>query len=254
MRDELISFVVPAHNEEQLIGRTLTAIHAAARELAVPYELIVVDDGSSDRTAAIGRAHGARVIGVAFRQIARARNAGGHAATGATLIFVDADTVVQVGTLRAAIRALEAGAVGGGATITFDGHVPVWGTLLLPVVRALLRTAGVPAGCFVFCSHAAFHAVGGFDERLYAAEEIAFGRALRREGPVVTLAETVLTSGRKLRTHSVWEALRLFASVARRGTSSIYSRDQLSMWYGLRRDDPDTGERQPDSSRGTQSR
>src|SRR5688572_12310912 len=243
----MISFVVPAHNEEQHIGRTLTAIHAAARDLARPYELIVVDDGSSDRTAAIGLAHGARVIGVAFRQIARARNAGGHAASGETLIFVAADTGIHVGVLRAAIRTLEAGAVGGGATVTFDGRVPVWGALLLPLVRALLRAAGVPAGCFVFCSRAAFDAVGGFDVRLYAAEEIAFGRALRREGPVVTLKETVLTSGRKLRTHSAWETLRLFAAVARRGRSSIHSRDQLSMWYGLRRPDPDTVERHRDA-------
>jgi glycosyltransferase involved in cell wall biosynthesis len=243
----MISFVVPAHDEEQLIGRTLTAIHTAARELAGPYELIVVDDGSSDRTAAIARAHGATVIAVTFRQIARARNAGAHAATGATLIFVDADTVVHVGALRAAVRALQAGAVGGGATVMVDGRLPVWGTLLLPLVRALLRAARVPAGCFVFCTRAAFEAVGGFDERLYAAEEIAFGRALRRQGPVVTLDETVLTSGRKLRTHSGWETLRLFAAVARRGTSSIRSRDQLSMWYGLRRADPDSAERHPDA-------
>ena len=49
----MISFVVPAYNEERLLGRTLVAIHAAARALAHPYELIVVDDDSTDSTAAI---------------------------------------------------------------------------------------------------------------------------------------------------------------------------------------------------------
>src|ERR1700733_7156958 len=46
----LISFVVPAYNEERLLGRTLEALHAAARAVAEPYELIVVDDGSTDGT------------------------------------------------------------------------------------------------------------------------------------------------------------------------------------------------------------
>jgi glycosyltransferase involved in cell wall biosynthesis len=58
----MISFIVPAHNEEQLIGQTLDAIAAAAGELAARFEVIVVDDGSSDATAAIASAHGARVV------------------------------------------------------------------------------------------------------------------------------------------------------------------------------------------------
>jgi glycosyltransferase involved in cell wall biosynthesis len=235
----MISFIVPAHNEAQLIGRTLVAISAAATELAVPFELIVVDDGSSDGTAAIALAHGARVVPVQVRHIARTRNLGAQAASGETLIFVDADTLVPVPTLRAALAALSAGAVGGGATVTFDGRVPVWGAILLPVVRAMLRVGNVPAGCFVFCRRAAFAAAGGFDERLYAGEEISFGRSLRRQGRLVILHEVVITSGRKLRTHTVREGLGLMVSVLRRGPASIRSRDRLEMWYGERRDDPE---------------
>jgi hypothetical protein len=89
----------------------------------------------------------------------------------------------------------------------------------------------------VFCSRAAFEAAGGFDERLYAAEEIAFSRALGRTGKVVTLRETVLTSGRKLRTHSAWELVRLSAAAARLGTGVVRSRDRLSLWYGERRNE-----------------
>lgn len=237
----MISFVVPAHNEEQLIGRTLDALQAAAGELALAFELIVVDDGSSDRTGTIAAAHGARVVPVNVRQIARARNQGATAARGETLIFVDADTLVPATTLRAALDALAAGAVGGGATVTFDGRVPFWGAILLPMVRAVLRAGNVPAGCFVFCRRTVFDAVGGFDQRLYAAEEIAFGRAIRRHGRLVILREIVITSGRKLRTHTVWEGLRLMASVIRRGPSSIRSREQLSLWYGERRKDDDIG-------------
>lgn len=235
----MISFIVPAYNEERLLGRTLTAIHAAARELHQPYELIVVDDGSTDGTAAVAHAHGARIVPVQVRQIGRARNAGARAATGNTLIFVDADTIVPAATVRATIAALGQGAVGGGATIYFDGRLPLWARLLFPVARGVVRVAGLASGCYVFCSRAAFDAAGGFDERFYVAEEWAFSRTLRRGGPVVILREPVTTSGRKLRAYSGWEALRICVDLARRPKASVRSRDGLSLWYGDRRDDPE---------------
>ena len=179
------------------------------------------------------------MVRVAFRQIARARNAGALAATGSTLIFVDADTIVPEATLLATVEALRRGAVGGGATVGVDGRLPLWAWLLLPVIRGVLRAGHVAAGCYVFCSRAAFDAAGGFDERLFAAEEIAFCRTLQRQGSVVTLREPVMTSGRKLRSHSGWELLRLCVGVARQGTGVILSRDRLSLWYGERRHDPD---------------
>jgi glycosyltransferase involved in cell wall biosynthesis len=235
----MISFVVPAYNEEQLLARTLTAIHTAARGLAQSYELIVVDDGSTDETVAIAAAHGARIVCVQFRQIARTRNAGALAAAGSTLIFVDADTVVPEATLLATVEALRGGAVGGGATVGIDGRLPFWAWLLLPVARIVLRAGHVAAGCYVFCSRAAFDAVGGFDERLFAAEEIAFSRSLRRQGTVVILRELVMTSGRKLRSHSARELLWLCVGVMRLGTGVVRSRERLSVWYGERRDDRD---------------
>jgi glycosyltransferase involved in cell wall biosynthesis len=235
----MISFVVPAYNEAHLLGRTLAALHAAARGLAQSYELIVVDDGSTDATAAIAGTHGARVVGVRFRQISRTRNAGASAATGSTLIFVDADTIVPQATLLATLEALRRGAVGGGATVAVDGRLPLWAWLLLPVIRGVMRAGHVAAGCYVFCSREAFDAAGGFDERLFAAEEVAFCRSLQRQGSVITLREPVMTSGRKLRSHSGWELLRLCAGVMRQGTDVVRSRTRLSLWYGERRDDPD---------------
>ena len=105
----MITFIVPAHDEEQLLGRTLAALHAAAAEIGAQYELLVVDDASTDRTAEIARAAGARVITVQHRQIARARNAGARAAAGDLLIFVDADTLVNARTLRATVDRDRAG-------------------------------------------------------------------------------------------------------------------------------------------------
>ena len=72
----MLSVVVPAHNEARLLPATLQAIHAAAAAAGVPYELIVVDDASTDGTAEVARAHGALVVAVGLRQIAAVRNAG----------------------------------------------------------------------------------------------------------------------------------------------------------------------------------
>src|SRR5262252_6268199 len=49
----MLSFVVPAHNEQACLGRTVQAIHAAARATGRPYEVIVVDDASTDATAEV---------------------------------------------------------------------------------------------------------------------------------------------------------------------------------------------------------
>src|SRR6516162_1221679 len=65
----VISFIIPAHNEEALIGWTLEAIHQSAKEIGLDYEIIVVDDASTDGTSAIALQHHARVIKVAHRQI-----------------------------------------------------------------------------------------------------------------------------------------------------------------------------------------
>src|SRR5437867_3710963 len=94
METPSISIIVPAYNEEALLGATLRALDEARRTLAEPSEIIVVDDGSSDRTGDIAAAGGARVVRVQLRQIAGARNAGARAARGDLLVFVDADTIV----------------------------------------------------------------------------------------------------------------------------------------------------------------
>ena len=74
--------------------------------------MIVVDDGSTDRTADIGREHGAQVVSVAHRQIAATRNAGARAARGDVFIFVDADTLVHEALVRLALQALRDGSGG----------------------------------------------------------------------------------------------------------------------------------------------
>ena len=239
----LLSFIIPAYNEAQLLGDTLSAIQHAARALHVNFEVIVVDDASLDRTPEVARAHGARVVAVNFRQIAATRNAGAREACGEWLVFVDADTIISEAVLRDAIAALTAGAVGGGCLVRFDGRVPRYGLVLIALVLPLYRALGLAAGCFLFCTRLAFEAVGGFDEELFAAEEAALSRALHRQGRFVLLRAAVMTSGRKLRAHSGREVLGTLLRLALTGPKAVRRRDGLELWYGRRRADPEIHDR-----------
>ena len=239
----MISFVVPAHNEERLLARTLRSLHDSASACGEPFEIVVVDDSSTDRTAAIAAELGARVVRVAHRQISATRNSGARQARGRFLVFVDADTWVDAAVVAGALGALRAGAVGGGCPVRFDGRLPAWARVAEPLFQALQRSTRMAAGCFLFCTREAFEDAGGFDESVYAGEEVLLSRALRRRGRFVLLRERVLTSGRKLRSHSSRDILRFAALVATRGMGAVRSREGLDVWYGPRRDDPESEER-----------
>src|SRR5438477_5328870 len=91
----MISFIVPAYNEELELSSTIAAIRAAAERANQKYEIIVVDDASTDATSQIAAETGAEVVPINRRHIAAARNAGAHAARGDVLFFVDADTQIH---------------------------------------------------------------------------------------------------------------------------------------------------------------
>jgi glycosyltransferase involved in cell wall biosynthesis len=233
-----LSFIVPAYNEERTLGTTLNSIRQAAAATGVPYEVIVVDDASTDHTCAVAASCGATIVHVAHRQIAATRNAGARAAIGDLLFFVDADTTVSAEILRSAIKAVRDGAVGGGAPVAFEGPVPLYAHLLLRLLVLSFRMNRLAAGCFVFCTRSAFLSVGGFDEAYYCAEEVVLSRALGRQGRFVVLQESVITSARKFRAYSTRELLTSMFQIAIRGRAGMQRREGLDLWYGERRNDP----------------
>jgi glycosyltransferase involved in cell wall biosynthesis len=228
----MISFVIPAHNEERCLGLTLQALNAAARSVGEPFEVVVVNDASTDQTAVIAREHGARVIDVQYRHIAATRNAGARQTRGEVLFFVDADTQANAAAVAAGLRALRRGAVGGGCVFRYDGPIPRWARAIYPIGIAAGRVLKIVGGCFLFCRRDVFDAVGGFSEEYFAAEELAFTRALKRRGRFVVPRATVLTSNRKLGSISLGWALRLLFRIAVAGPDSWKSRDGLEIWYG----------------------
>ena len=227
----MISFIVPAHNEEAWIGRCVSAIRSGAEFPGEPYEIVVVDDTSTDATASIARQQGAQVVRVEHRQIAATRNAGARQSRGDILFFVDADTLVNAPAIQSALRAIRTGAAGGGCVPRFEGWLPWWFRLVEPLIGPVVRLANFPGGACLFCTRNAFEMAGGFNEDYYAAEEVAFVANLKRQGRFIIPAETVVTSGRKMRAHSCLTLARLSARLIFLGSRGVRSRKGLEYWY-----------------------
>ena len=120
------------------------------------------------------------------------RNAGARQAHGDIFFFVDADTLVNAAAIQSAVRSIRAGAVGGGCVPRFEGWLPWWFRLTEPLIGPAVRLARfLPSGAFLFCTRGAFQTAGGLNERYTAAEEVVFVAALKRQGRVVILPETV---------------------------------------------------------------
>ena len=233
----MISFVIPAHNEEMELSATLAAIRAAASDAAQPYEIIVIDDASTDATREIAAAHGgAKVVRIDRRQIAAARNAGRHAAQGDYLFFVDADTRIKRTHITEGIAALEAGYAGGSARVAMDGFVPMWGRMLLRGFSSVYFGLNLGAGAFLFTTRRNFDAVGGFDEQYFAGEEVYFSLALKKLGGFKVLREPIVTSGRKFRMYPAKQFLGNFFGVIIGGPRAVRSRAKLRLWYDGKRE------------------
>jgi glycosyltransferase involved in cell wall biosynthesis len=236
----MLSFIVPAHNEDAVLGRTLDAIHECAQAAGQSYELIVVDDASTDATAEIARQKNAKVVSVNHRQISATRNSGGRAAQGERLFFIDADTTLNPRVLAAALRAFDRGAIGGGTLARFEPPVPLYAHVLMAWLGVFMRIGSTAPGACMFCTRDAFLAVGGFNEKLFGAEDAAFSLALRREGRFVILWPHVRTSGRRVRGVN---GLKMIYTLIRMGfyPNSLRSRKSVeTLWYDSNRTQDDS--------------
>jgi glycosyltransferase involved in cell wall biosynthesis len=233
----MLSFIVPAYNEEHELAGALAGIRAAAEASKEPFEIIVVDDASTDATAEIAKAAGAVVVPVHYRHIAAVRNAGARAARGDIFFFVDADTRISPAHVTGALAAFGADCAGGGAPVITEGSIPWWGPTFLRIFTMLYFTiSNLGAGAFLFTTRKNFEAVGGFDEQFYAGEEVYFTLALKKLGRFKLLREPIVTSGRKLRMHSARHILARSFTIILGGKRVVRSRDKLDLWYDGKRE------------------
>ena len=239
MSETRLSFVIPARNEEALIGETVEAILASVARAAgasrnalwlpdTAFEIIVADDGSEDGTAAIVRVFaekaGVQLIRCTGGTCAAARNAGVAASSGRVLCFVDADTIVPANAVERILRLheddrrclvlyrLASREPGIRAWLWWT----FWGLMRhLPVARA----KSMPA--FMSCDRSHFDTYGPFDEAFKTAEEWPLTRAAylyHRERFLYDRTLTARTSSRRMelrpfgyvRTFLTWSSVVLF--------------------------------------------
>ncbi|MBS1718314.1 MAG: glycosyltransferase [Armatimonadetes bacterium] len=176
-----ISLIIPAYNEEVLIPLLLDTVDVARKSYsygAESIEVVVANNGSTDRTQEIASSRGCKVVPVSKRSIAAARNGGAQAAAGRLLAFVDADTLIHAETFNAIERALADDRVMAGATGVRPSRMSP-AIAVLVAISLPFRIAGLDSGV-VFCSKADWQEVGGFNEELLISEDIDFQFALKR--------------------------------------------------------------------------
>ena len=232
-----ISFIIPAYNEELLLARTLNSIRKSIDSAHIEAEIIVVDNNSSDKTSEIAKSSGAdKVVFEPVNNISRARNTGGKAASGELLVFIDADTCIDEKLLKELISYNHATMVcGGGARLAFDAPMPHAARFSTWLWNKLAPRFGLAAGSFSFCSKNAFKELGGFNETLYAAEDVAFSKKLKAWGRKRNLLFVILkseaeSSARRVVGRSVWPLFIKMLSLAIMPWK-LRSKKHCSIWY-----------------------
>ena len=216
------TLVIPAHNEEELLPRLLDTVDVARLRYSFgpdAIEVIVADNASTDRTAEIAAARGCRVVFVSKRAIAASRNGGAALASSPILAFIDADSQVHPETFNGIERALADDRIVGGATgITMERwSLPLVATYL--AIIPLVFLTGMDAGV-VFCRRRDFVEIGGYNERLLVAEDVAFLWSLKRLGRSrrqrLTRLRSIkaIASTRKFDRHGDWHYFRDFTRMA----------------------------------------
>ncbi len=209
------SIIIPACNEAEYLPATLESVKRAMSCIKLSGELIVVDNNSTDKTAEIAKLNGASVVFEAHKQISRARNKGAESARGGYLIFLDADTALSGHLLEKTFdNLINNNCCGGGVTLAFDtpqdkllsGFINFWN--YISVKKSLA------AGSYIYVSRECYDAVNGFNENVYAGEDIWFSKKCKKWGrknnKVFKIIDDlkIITSGRKTETFS---SLQLYA-------------------------------------------
>lgn len=188
------SVVIPAKNEEANIGRCLDSILAVEWD-RTRYEIIVIDNGSSDRTVEIAVEKRATVHVQPGLTISGLRNYGVRAAHGVVVAFIDADCTVAPSWLREAARYFDRG------DIACFGSPPLVPESATWVQRGwfLVRRKKTPVGetewlesMNMFIRRDVFLACKGFDEELVTCEDYDLCLRLRGMGATIICDEKVV--------------------------------------------------------------
>ncbi len=247
----MISVVVPAYNS----AKTIEPCLAALRAQTTPhdnYEIIVVDDGSTDATAQLAQAQGVRVIRQPNGGAAAARNTGAHHANGGIVIFVDADSVPDERFVEKMASAFSSSEIAGASGEKKTRQANVWARFIqMEYDYKYDLIAAHPTIDFVDSSTAAYRrdiflANGGFDTAMMEAEDTELSFRLAERGCKMVLIRDAIAYHthpeslpefliRKYR-YATWRAI-VYARMPRKMTSETRTprsqKLQVMLAFGL---------------------
>ncbi|HUQ84985.1 MAG TPA: glycosyltransferase [Candidatus Limnocylindrales bacterium] len=190
----LISYIVPARNEEEFIGNCIASLKK--QELEDNFEILVVDNASNDNTAMVATQLGARVIKEKTPGLSYTRSKGLNSANGEIIIFVDADTILPKNWSKTVVGYIKKSknvvAVSCGFVFhdgRFYENLGCYFILLInPIYNITLQLFGKPnlllGQSFAIKKSALVHAGGVNMDFPFYAEDIAMAKRLSSEGEV----------------------------------------------------------------------
>jgi len=193
-----ISVIVPALNEAELIQTCLAALKPFSDQ---GHEVLVVDGGSSDGTAALAEDRATRVLACPGGRT-RQQNHGAANARGDLLVFVHADTLLPYGALEALLKIAGQQRVWGRFDVRLSGAHPLF-RVIEYCMNLRSRLSGIATGDqAIFVSRALFEAAGGFPD-IPLMEDIALSANLKKYRPPLCSRLRVITSSRRWEQHGI---------------------------------------------------
>ena len=185
----LVSVVIPCYNQAHFLGEAI----ASARARAARVQVVVVDDGSTDGTAAVARGLDVVLLRQDNRGLAAARNRGLQAATGEFVIFLDADDRLLAGGIDAGVHALASQphcAMAYGRCVMAGPDGEIWPTPEIPLVRAghhaaFLQTNLIWMPAAAIFRRSAVELAGAFGEGFDGASDYDLYLRITRDAPIV---------------------------------------------------------------------
>ncbi len=239
-----ISLIIPAYNEEKLIGKCLESVERAKEYYGKPslIETIVVNNCSTDNTEKIALEYNAKVVFEEKRQIASVRNKGASFANSEVVAFLDADSTITPNMFTLIDRAMSSGKyIGGGTDVRFErislGIFCTYCITKFPGMWLLGIMAGV-----LFTEKKTFEEMGGFDESLYCAEDSIFAWNLKKYGKqkgkkfkVITDAY-ISTSSRSFDRFGDWYYFKILPRFLLHPYETITDKELCDkFWYNIER-------------------
>ena len=240
-----VSIVIPAYNEEAIIGPCIEAVRRAVEHAELQegeYEIIVVNNASTDRTREVASAYAVRVVDESWKGLTRAKQAGLKAARGELIAHPDADTLMPKDWLRKALTEFERHpklVALSGPYIYYDLSpyhqflTKAWlgaGFVFHLIIRDILRQGAMVQGGNYIARRDALLRIGGYDTSIeFYGEDFDIARRLSAVGKVKwTWKFPMYSSGRRLAKEGV---LKTAFNYGLNNMASTFLKRPVSMTY-----------------------